>query len=455
MPISFPGEIAGFDFWPVEFDKKARPVQQAQIDLLGQGVSSSRVTDLLVLSHGWNNDENEALWLYRSLLGNVAGHERGRFGDRRVAVAGMFWPSKKFAESEVIAGGAASLVGDLPQSDLIAEIEELRGFFDHPSTDQILDELIRLVPRLDTEREARLRFGELAQQLLGDDWATDDEVSEEMPSALRTMSGDDLLDRLSVPREEESMGAGRGEGGIAAMDVDDGPDGETEGGAAFLGSVFSGARSGARNALNLFTYFQMKDRAGVVGSTAVGPMLRGLQEENPGLRLHLVGHSFGGRLVVACASGDGTEKPLPAHSMTLLQAAFSHNGFAKDYKPGKDGFFRRVAEAPGLPGPIVVTHTSKDFPNRWAYPMASRLARHEAAFFGGPDDLYGAIGSNGAQRTPEAAFGRLLDSEGTYQFTRGRIHNLEGSSFISGHSAVHGSQVAHALVSAVVAIDDT
>jgi hypothetical protein len=453
MPITFPDEISGFEFRPIEFDKKARLIDSGQIERLRGAVSTSGVTDLMVVSHGWNNDEKEALGLYRDLLRNVAGEERGRFGGHRIVVAGIFWPSKKFAESEVIPGGAASLIGDVPESELIAEIEKLRGFFDSPSSDQILDELAGLVDDLETEPSAQRRFGELAKQLLGDDWTSDDEVSEEMPSALRTMPGDELIDQLSAPREEETMDSGRGEGGIAALD-DNGALGGDEGGAAFLGSLFSGVRSGARNALNLFTYYQMKDRAGVVGSTGVGPLLRSLRDELPHVRIHLAGHSFGGRLVTAAVSGDRTDKPLPAHSLTLLQAAFSHNGFAKDYEPGKDGFFRRVvSESPGLPGPVVVTHTSRDLPNRWAYPMASRLARHKSAVFGGADDLYGAIGSNGAQRTPEAEFAELLGSDGVYHFAPGRIHNLDSSAFISGHNDVRGPQVANAVVAAMIAAD--
>lgn len=454
MPISFPSAMSGFDFWPVEFDTKARPVEPEQVHRLRRGISTSGVTDLLVLSHGWNNDEEEALGLYKDVLQNVDRQEKGRLGGRRLAVAGVFWPSKKFADSEVIPGGAASVVGDVPESDLVARIDELRGFFDAPSLDQILDELVGLVPRLEGEPSARRHFGEITQQLLGDDWTTDDEVSEEMPSALLTMPGEDLIDQLSAPRDEETMVSGRGEGGIADLDFgtsrNDGP----EGGAAFLGSLFSGVRSGARNALNLFTYYQMKDRAGVVGSAGVWPMLRNLRDDNRGVRIHLAGHSFGGRLVTAGVLGDGSEKPLPVHSVTLLQAAFSHNGFAKDYEPGKNGFFRRiVSESPRLPGPIVVTHAHSDLPNRWAYPMASRLARHKAAAFGGPDDVYGAIGSNGAQKTPEAVAGELLASEGIYSFSAGKIHNLESSAFISGHSNVGGPQVANALVSAVVAVD--
>ncbi len=100
------------------------------------------------------------------------------------------------------------------------------------------------------------------------------------------------------------------------MEFGGGEAGENEGGAAFLGSLFSGVRSGARNALNLFTFYQMKNRAGVVGSIGLGPFLRGLESALPGMRTHLAGHSFGGRLVVASVNGDGSVPLLQASSLT-------------------------------------------------------------------------------------------------------------------------------------------
>ena len=45
------------------------------------------------------------------------------------------------------------------------------------------------------------------------------------------------------------------------------------------------------------TYWQMKNRAGVVGQQGLGPADRAAGREFPGLRMHLIGHSFGARLV--------------------------------------------------------------------------------------------------------------------------------------------------------------
>jgi len=79
------------------------------------------------------------------------------------------------------------------------------------------------------------------------------------------------------------------------------------------------------------------------------------------------------------------------------------------------------------------------------------LARQNAAALGDRDDPYGGMGSNGAQKTPEADPDTpLLDVGGSYQFTPRRVANLRADQFISDHSDVTGTQVAHAVLSAMV-----
>ena len=142
MSIDFPDEVVGYPFFPVEFDKRAHRVDDAQVDAVMAQVRDGGITDLVVLAHGWNNDERQALRLYKNLMGNVAGQAGRRLDDRTVAVLGVFWPSKKFADEELIAGGAAAFGSDLPESALVAEIEALRGVFDIDDADQVLNELV-------------------------------------------------------------------------------------------------------------------------------------------------------------------------------------------------------------------------------------------------------------------------------------------------------------------------
>jgi hypothetical protein len=137
------------------------------------------------------------------------------------------------------------------------------------------------------------------------------------------------------------------------------------------------------------------------------------------------------------------------NSLTLLQAAFSHYGFADDYREDKDGFFRPIFARKMLSGPIVVTHTVKDKAVGIAYPLASRIARQAASRLGDAGDLYGGIGRNGAQATPEAIEGELLAAGQAYSFKSGSLYNLKADAFIGGHSDVEGMEVAHVLLSAI------
>jgi len=58
------------------------------------------------------------------------------------------------------------------------------------------------------------------------------------------------------------------------------------------------------NLLNLTTYFKRKIRAGPVGSKGVAPLIDRLAAQVQ--RVHLIGHSFGGRLVTAAAADSTT-----------------------------------------------------------------------------------------------------------------------------------------------------
>jgi pimeloyl-ACP methyl ester carboxylesterase len=242
----------------------------------------------------------------------------------------------------------------------------------------------------------------------------------------------------------------------ARADGDDAPVDEDSGGAAGLGDVFGGVISGVRNALNLVTYYQMKARAGQVGTQGLNPVLRGIAAQFPALRLHLVGHSFGGRLVTAATAGADAATLCPVASLSLLQAAFSHYGFAENWegkKGGQDGFFRRVMASKAVRGPVIATCTANDKAVGLAYPLASMLAQQVGAELGDKNDKYGGMGRNGAQKTPEAVDAELLASDAgrSYDFSAGHIHNLQAGNLITGHGDVRNAAVAYAVLSAMAA----
>src|SRR5262249_53346101 len=136
------------------------------------------------------------------------------------------------------------------------------------------------------------------------------------------LEGNDLMDRLAMPAfapSTHSIDAGKSLS-ISA--------GDAYGGAAGIGALFSGMRSAARNLLNYVTYYEMKSRAGVIGSLGVNQLIRRIQSGASAVKVHVIGHSFGGRLVTAALMGRDGQAPIRVNTMTLLQAAFSHNGFS-------------------------------------------------------------------------------------------------------------------------------
>jgi hypothetical protein len=168
-----------------------------------------------------------------------------------------------------------------------------------------------------------------------------------------------------------------------------------------------------------------------------------------------VAHSFGGRLVTAAASDSKTPK---LHSLSLLQAAFSHNGFSRS----RNGFFRKMVDGKRVAGPVLITHSKFDRSVGLAYPAASRISGDKALAFGGADDDFWGIGSNGAQHMDEGQIFNgaqtMVNVGAAYQLRAGKLHNLESSAFIvdpadsqrDAHGFVFVPQVAWAISRAVI-----
>ena len=431
----------------VEFKKTGPPAFQPEVDDLLKMVNEQGISDLFVISHGWNNDMAEARQLYDNFFQRVRGildsNAVPGAATRKYGIFAILWPSKKFADHELIPSGAAGARSAISVEQLKLQLDSLRGAFDAPDGDTKLQAAKDLAPDLENSRDARKKFGDLMRSLVTPNPADDPDGSKQFAES----PGDQLIDRLSKPLPVPPPRTPAGQGGAMAIGVGRGS--SSAGGAAGLGSIFSGIISGARNLLNLTTYYQMKERAGTVGRDGVAPLLRQIKTLQPNLRLHLIGHSFGGRLVTAAALGANGAAALPINSMALLQAAFSHYGFSSGYEPGKDGFFRKVLQNKLVSGPVLVTHTVNDRAVGLAYPTASLLANQVASALGDKNSKYGGIGANGAQKTPEATDGPLGVVGTGYTFKGGSVYNLNGDNFITGHSDICKDEVAYALLTAI------
>src|SRR5262249_10380494 len=168
-----------------------------------------------------------------------------------------------------------------------------------------------------------------------------------------------------------------------------------------IGDVFGGIAGAVGQFLNLTTWYVMKDRSGTVGATGVAGAVRALHANHARVRIHLVGHSLGGRLIAGCTKALCVPPKLRPDSLMLLEGAFSHFGFRPDNGHGTPGLFRDVVAQRLVKGPFLATFSAEDGVVGKAYSIMSRLAGDSTREIGDASDEFGGIGRNGALNTPE------------------------------------------------------
>jgi len=430
-------DIAGIPYVAASFDKDGAALNKQEVKL------PDGTTDVIVVSHGWNNTQEQAEEFYTDLFTNFAAVASDQLRDKKIAIVGVIWPSKRFTDvvnaavAEQARGGGAGLATSSTAADetIKAKLDVIATMFDKKGAKKITAAKNQ-IGKLESDLAARRKFVDELRSLLDESAANEEDNS----ALFFKLDGSVMLEKLKMPTPVVSSDGGGG-GGAASLGAR--PKITAAGGAAGLGDIFSGIKAGAIRFLNYLAYYEMKKRAGTVGQEGVGPMLdrlaKGVQ------RIHLVGHSFGCRVVTAAAAASTTDK---LQSMLLLQAAFSHNGFSKSM----NGFFRSVVDNHRIKGPIVITYTPNDRAVGIAYPVASRLAGTVASAFGDANDKFGGLGRNGAQKMEAGEVvqdvGQLLAVDGSYSWQSGRFHNLESSKYIidpsggDAHMFVTGKEVA-------------
>src|SRR5881227_1217655 len=117
------------------------PVFEVQIDQNANLVTASQeqdiiktltapgnpFTDVVVISHGWNNDMDEARTLYRDFFRSLE-QVSPPAASHTLAIA-IFWPSKRFTDAELIPGGAASADDPVADRVLLDRLQEMKHVF--------------------------------------------------------------------------------------------------------------------------------------------------------------------------------------------------------------------------------------------------------------------------------------------------------------------------------------
>lgn len=456
------GMQSGFPCFEVEFDKEGAVSDPNQVKALKAALLPGDPTDLIVFSHGWNNDMAEARQLYTKFLASFRKRvDSGLPGiaGRKFAVMAVLWPSKKFADQDLIPSGAAGVGSAIPDHAILDQLQALKGFFGGQGADAALDKAKALVPKLESSPAASKEFAELIRSAVTHGASSAKGDTEDASVEFYKLDGEEMMNRLAKPvplmlggaqsHGAAGLGGGSGPAGGPGM----GGPGMGHGGAAGIGSFFAGIKSAAMNLLNLTTYYQMKSRAGDVGTRGLAPIIRDIKGLHAPLKIHFAGHSFGGRLLTSAVSSldkNATQpQAVPIETLSLLQAAFSHYGFSDKWDGVHPGAFRNVLTDKQVKGPIIATCTVNDKAVGLAYPLASLLGGQVAAGIGDKNDKYGGMGRNGAQMTPEAVNGKLLAVGKPYEFAAGKIHNLLADEFVKGHSDIGGEEVAYAVLAAI------
>jgi hypothetical protein len=427
-------DIAGLPFWELTFDADGDQDTTSR-DAFLAGVKDAGITDLIVFSHGWNTAPGSARALYQRFFGLLAGQLDQVPAGRPVTVglAGVIWPAQLWPDQPIPdfpataaarPGGAASLseATDATQaepasaaldSETLATLKALFPAAAGPLDTMagILDNGTPSADAITTFHEALAAFSQLAA-VPGDDGEGDPATpapGEGQPRMLR----DEPM--ALFQRYRDALQAS----GVAVAGGD---------GQAGIGDSLRGILNGAKEALRQATYWQMKNRAGVVGQRGLGPLLGRLDATR--VRVHLVGHSFGARLVSFALAGLPSG-PSPVRGVTLLEGAFSHFAFASPLpfdasrKGALAGMLARIN------GPLVVCFSSHDSAVGTFYPLASFAAQEDAAAANDALFRWGGMGADGAQGVSARLDGIQPAGPGTaYRFTAGQALNVDASDVV-------------------------
>ena len=434
--------IAGLPFWQLTFDKDG-DIDQAATRAVVDEIMSKRVTDLVVFSHGWNSSQATARRLYERFFETMAPQLAQATRPTTAGFVGVFWPSQRWSDEPIPdfadrdadsgsgGGGAAGLEpagGEIVLSD--------------PRLDpQTLDQLKELFPtgadQLD--RMAELLAGEPTAAAVSDFFNQMKDFAAVTSEGTDDGEGDTPSDTGAGPRmlEDEDTELfqryvdGLSESGVVVEDF--------AGGAAGIGSGLAKIWHGAKEALRQLTYWQMKNRAGVVGKNGLGRFVARLHGTAPQVRVHLVGHSFGARVVSYALAGlPDSASPSPVKSVTLLQGAFSHYAFADPHPFDANRKGALAGRLSRIDGPLTVCFSTHDGAVGTFYPLASLAARDDSAALIKPSVRWGGMGADGAQGV-NADVATIQAVGGSYPFGDGKALNIDASDVVKNGPAPIGA----------------
>lgn len=416
-------------WYMIPFDKTGRCEGPRTRDALVGDVRSHDYTDIYLFSHGWNNDWQAATGRYRAFISGYI-DTRAKYGlaipDYRPMLIGITWPSTALVMPWEEGPRIAGRVLDDAEHDEAVAVERAR----------VRD----LASELPADRVER--FYELAQQPDGLSMAEAGELVRLLRPTLafgdEVASGDRVPDAETLLRQWQS----------AVAPPDDGDDVGAAGNARTERSAAGIlANLDPRNLVRMATLWRMKDRAGTIGTLGVGPLLHDLIGASPNVRVHLIGHSFGAKVILSAIAAGGWPAGRCRDTVLLLQPAVSCFCFAEDGDGrGHPGGYRVVLDR--VATPILSTFSSHDIALTRVFHLALRRRDDEGEMriaAASTPSRFAALGGYGPQPFGAGAseFGvsaTTTDPRNPAPYTPGtgavRVIGLWGDATIAGHGDI-------------------
>jgi hypothetical protein len=192
-------DIAGIPYVEATFDKKGKLENDVTLP--------AGVSDLFVISHGWNNSAAAARDLYRRFFESFAAvAEPNDLPGRTFAILGVIWPSKEFDELVAVSGepggaeGSASIAAAASQSRkaLEAKLARMKELFVDAAQHQLLDQANALIGDLEEKASARREFVNTIRSLLDPAAANKEDASD----SFFKDDGNELMKNLKVDEED-------------------------------------------------------------------------------------------------------------------------------------------------------------------------------------------------------------------------------------------------------------
>jgi hypothetical protein len=428
--VEGPNEITA-PFYVIPFDKQGTCIGPRTRDRLVEDAKNA--TDIFLFSHGWNNTWPTALNRYNEFitayLAIRAMLPKPPVPGYRPLLAGVFWPSAVLVDSDE----QAPVIAAAPEGAAAPDTESLLELTaDLPAEQTARLSVLLTKDRLD--RDEALEAAGLIARVLGEG---DDELGGKAPAA------EDLVDNARQLGQSSKQSTSEPVGGFIQDTSDSSP--QVAGWKDLLDP---------RQLIRTATVLMMKDRAGRVGATGVSDTLVRLHAANNGARIHLVGHSYGSKVVLSALCAPAQTDAVTVDSVLLLQAATSCYCFAPAGAIPGAASAGGYHEAPARSAkPVVCTFSRHDAPLTKLFHLTARRSRDLGDPQNAPKDgvpsKYAALGGFGPRGVTSTTI-EPVNPIDPYPFPNGSgIVGVHADNVISGHGDVSSQATAWMLLSQV------